>query len=133
MELSGDENTGAVASPAAASSTGARTPAVAALVVGVAGLTTAGVFWGLRVGTVNDLEDQCVDGHCPASLESTADRGKAFTVVSAAGLAVGVVGLGAFTWLMLRGRQAAPVAAAAKTARIRLGMGPAGGAVRGVF
>lgn len=97
-----------------------RAAAYGALGVGVVGLGLAGTFWALRAGTVSDLDDQCVDGHCPPSLESTSDRGKAFTVAAAAGLAVGVAGVAAFSWLLLR-EPAPPGKPAAATVRARSG------------
>lgn len=132
LPIEGAGSTGPrVAAPAAEhrDASPSRAPAFVALGVGVVGLGLAGTFWALRAGTVSDLEDRCVGGHCPAELESTSDRGKAFTVASAAGLAVAVVGIGAFSWLLLR-EPSSPVPPAAAVA---VGVGPSGAALGGRF
>lgn len=68
--------------------------AFTALGVGGAGAVAGIVFLVLRSGTISDLDAVCQDMRCPASAESTADKGKLYTGLAGASLAVGAVGLG---------------------------------------
>ncbi len=63
-------------------------------------LVVSGVFWGLRAGTVSDLDGQCVDGRCPASASATADRGKLYTGFAEVTLlgGLGAAGYGAYLY-----------------------------------
>jgi hypothetical protein len=73
--------------------------------VGALGLITWGIFGGLALSKHGDIEDQCVNNRCPANLQSDADEGEAYVVVSNVGFAVGLVGIlagaGFFTWQYL--------------------------------
>jgi hypothetical protein len=71
--------------------------------VGIAGLATAGVFWVLRGGTIRDLDDMCAGKTCPPRAQDTIDRGRLYTGVAEAGLAVGVVGLAVGAGILLTG------------------------------
>ena len=44
--------------------------------VGVASLITFGILGGMHLSKYNDLKDKCTDGHCPADLQSEADKGR---------------------------------------------------------
>lgn len=63
--------------------------------LGVGGAATAAgvVFLVLRGGAISDLDAVCHGGRCPPSSESMADRGKLYTGLAGASLAVGAVGL----------------------------------------
>lgn len=73
--------------------------------VGALGLITWGIFGGLALSKHGDIEDQCVNNRCPADLQSDADEGETYVVVSNVGFAVGLVGIlagaGFFTWQYL--------------------------------
>jgi hypothetical protein len=144
VDLPGEAATAGRAPPAAAeprpaaAASPSRAWAYGALGVGVVGLAAAGTFWALRIGTVNDLEARCVDGHCPPSLESTSDRGRAFTIAAGGSLAVSALGFGAFTWIMLRNRStttASPTSSSssARAPSLALGVAPHGARLAGAF
>jgi hypothetical protein len=84
---------------------GTKVPAIVAGSVGIASLIGAGVFLGLRQSSIAEVEASCRDKvndrGCDPRLQPVADRGKTYTVVSAALAGVGVVGLGtgAALWL----------------------------------
>lgn len=69
--------------------------------VGVVGMVLFGVFGGLHLTKYNDLEDQCPDGACPASLQEEADTGRTFQTAANVSLVVGAVGLVAGAALLI--------------------------------
>ena len=78
-----------------------KTPAWVMFGVGAGMVTTSVIFWVLRGNTISDLDNRCVNGRCPPSMESTADKGKLYTGVSIGTAVAGVAALGAggyFLW-----------------------------------
>lgn len=65
--------------------------------VGVASLAGAGVFYGLRASTLNELEAACDANreHCDPSKKGLDDRGRSYTIGGNVLLGVGVVAVGA--------------------------------------
>lgn len=71
--------------------------------VGVAGLAAGGVFFLMKNGKVNELEDACgpSGNQCPPEKQSTYDDAKTYNTLSMVGLGVGVVGIGVAATLLL--------------------------------
>jgi hypothetical protein len=110
-----------------------KVPAILAYSGGAAGLALAGVFWALRVATIDELDSRCLDGRCPPSAEPTAQRGQVFTALAAVGLGIGVLGAGAGTLLLLRSpRRATPAGGAARPV-LELHASPSGLVASGAF
>jgi hypothetical protein len=61
--------------------------------VGVVGMVLFGVFGGLHLSKYNDLQDQCPNGRCPASLQEDADSGRGLQTAANVSLVIGAVGL----------------------------------------
>ena len=80
--------------PAAKGTHGSALPYVIAG-VGVASLIGAGVMYGLRAGTISDLDTACGGdrSRCPAAKSDVADKGKTYTTLGNVFLGVGVVAL----------------------------------------
>jgi hypothetical protein len=80
--------------------------------VGVASLAASGVFFLMRQGKLNELDDKCPDGQCPSddsSLKGTYDDAKTYNTLSMVTGVVGVVGVGvAVTWLLTQKSPAKP-------------------------
>lgn len=73
---------------------GSRAPAIAAGVVGVGAFVGAGVFWGMRQSSLDDLVAACpTQRNCSPSLQSTYDSGHTYGTVSAILLGVGAAGV----------------------------------------
>lgn len=80
-----------------------RVPAYAVLGVGAVGIGVGAIFGGLALGKKGDLDSACVDKVCGRSQQDTIDSGKTLATVSTVGFAVGIVGLGVGTYLLLTG------------------------------
>jgi hypothetical protein len=89
---------------------GSKVPGAVVTGVGAASLVVGVVFIVLRQGTISDLDTLCGgDDTCPASAEATADKGKTFTGVAEATMALGVVGVATgIILLATSGSKAAP-------------------------
>ncbi len=106
---------------------------------GLAGMIAGGVFYYLRQGTIDDLDEACQAKHCFSSDKSTADRGKLYTALGnglfLSGLVVGAFG----TVVILKNKQPSPPAAAAvappRQLNLSFGAGPdaLGAHLTGVF
>jgi hypothetical protein len=71
-----------------------RVPGAVALGVGAAGVVVGAVFWGLRGGTLGELEQRCGgDLSCPPSAAPIVDKGRLYTGVAEVAAGVGVVGI----------------------------------------
>jgi hypothetical protein len=71
--------------------------------IGVASLAASGVFFLMRQGKLNELDDKCPGGNCPndPSLKDTYDDAKSYNTLSMVTGVVGVVGVGVgVTWLL---------------------------------
>jgi hypothetical protein len=79
-----------------------------AIGVGGASLVTSGVAFLMRSSAVGDLESKCKPDVCPASMQDTADKGKMYTTLGNVTLAVGLVGVGVGTVLLLTRGGSAP-------------------------
>jgi tetratricopeptide (TPR) repeat protein len=80
---------------------GSRTAAYVVGGLGLVSLGAAGVMYGLRQNTIDDLDEQCQNGVCPERLRDTRDRGQTYTTLGNIGLGVGAVGLGVGVILLL--------------------------------
>jgi hypothetical protein len=69
--------------------------------VGVVGLAGFGILGSMASSTHSDLEKTCSSGPCPASEQSTIDRGKNQQLLANVALAVGVVGVAASVTLFV--------------------------------
>jgi tetratricopeptide (TPR) repeat protein len=70
--------------------------------VGVASLGAAGVFFLLRQGAINKLDDNCSTNKiCPVDQQATYDQGKTYTLVADVTLGVGIAGVALGTVLLL--------------------------------
>jgi hypothetical protein len=77
--------------PAGARSEGrSRLPGYVIGGIGVASLGASAVFFGLRAGTISDLDKACPERQCQPSSQSDIDAGKMYTTVANVTLAVGV-------------------------------------------
>jgi tetratricopeptide (TPR) repeat protein len=90
--------------------------------VGVAGLATFGVFGMLSSSRFSDLEESCIDDHCPPDRSSDIDQGQMFQTIANIGLAVGVVGVGTGITLLLLSPSSSENAQATSP-RVRIGVG----------
>lgn len=99
-----------------------KVPAFAALGVGVVGLGIGTVFGVLALGKKSDLDDNCKNKVCGIAQQDSIDSGKTLGAVSTVGFAVGIVGIGVGTVLLLTGGSSAPAGAAAqRPLRVKLG------------
>jgi hypothetical protein len=116
-----------VASVAAGSERASPSRAVPIVILGAGALSLAagGVFWGLRQGTIDDLEARCAGYHCPEGLEGIRDRGVAFTAASVGSFVAGGLATGVAVLLLARGRRSPAVSVSA------VGLG--GASLRGAF
>jgi tetratricopeptide (TPR) repeat protein len=106
---------------------------------GLASMVAGGVFYYLRQGTIDDLDEACQAKHCFSSDESKANRGKLYTALGN-GLFLGGLVVGAFgTVVILKNKQpSAPAAAAVappQQINLSFGSGPDafGAHLTGVF
>lgn len=101
--LAGPASTTAPATtpPRTAEKSRSRTPAYAVLGVGAVGLGVSAVFGILAIGKKTDLDAACTNKVCGPAQQDTIDQGKTYGIVSTVGLAVGVVGVGIGTYLLL--------------------------------
>jgi hypothetical protein len=88
--------------------------------IGVASLAASGVFFVLRRGAENDLDDGCRDDVCPERLRDTEDKVKLYTMVGNVTLGVGILGVGLATVLLLSGGSDDSPAERASVARPRV-------------
>jgi hypothetical protein len=73
---------------------GSKVPGAVVTGIGAASLGVGVAFIVLRQGTIDDLDTLCGgDESCPPSAEETADKGRLFTGVAQATIALGVVGV----------------------------------------
>lgn len=79
--------------------------AVVALGVGGAGLIAAGVTGGLAIAQKNDLDKACDARRCGPSAHDRVDRYDALRTASGIALAIGIVGAGIGTYLVLDGAE----------------------------
>ncbi|MBI5533630.1 MAG: hypothetical protein HY898_13000 [Deltaproteobacteria bacterium] len=82
--------------------------------VGGASLVASGVFYLMRNKAISDLDAQCIDTRCPASMQDTGDKGKMYTTLGNVTLGLGVVGIGVGTVLLLTGNKSSNADAPAK-------------------
>ena len=68
---------------------------------GAVALAASGVFFILRNGAVDDLDQSCIEGVCPGSSQDTIDRANQYGLFSVVAFGVGVVGVGAGVVLLL--------------------------------
>ena len=82
----------------------AKKPVVGYVVLGVGGaaLVTGGVFGVLAVGKKGVVKDNCQGAVCNQQGKDAGDSLNTFSTVSTIGVAVGVVGVGVGTFLLLR-------------------------------
>ena len=97
--------------------------------VGVGSLAASGVFFVLRNGAEQDLEDGCRDDVCPRSLEHTQDKGELYALLTNVTLGVGVVGVGVATYLLLTGGSDEAAPETGGTVRVRVAASPNAGGV----
>ena len=90
--------------------------------VGVVGMALFGVFGGLHLSTFGDLEDQCPNGRCPASLQGDAETGRDYQTGANVSLVIGVVGLAGGAALLIPTLVASDESAGAEVA-LRVGPG----------
>ena len=74
--------------------------------VGAAGFATFAVFGLLNNARYGDLEEQCVDGLCPASAKQTAEKGRRYQTAANVGFGVGVVGAIAAVYFLVAAGEA---------------------------
>jgi len=101
-----------------------RVPAYVALGVGAVGLGVGAVFGIVALGKKSDLDGACSNKVCPSSAQQdTIDSGKTAGTVSTIGFAVGIVGAGVGTYLLLTSGSSARSSAAttANPLRVRVG------------
>lgn len=72
-----------------------RTAAYVAGGVGVVGVLTFVVFGAMNNAKFHDVENQCTNNVCPASLEAEANTGQTYQTIANIGLGIGIVGLAA--------------------------------------
>ncbi|MSP23687.1 MAG: hypothetical protein EXR75_00690 [Myxococcales bacterium] len=120
--------TGSAASPSPAKSP-SRAPAFASAGAGLALLVGAGVFWGLREGTIAVIRETCLgdDRQCDPDVQPTEDLGRAYTTASAALVGVGLAGLagGGVLWFVLT-----PPDATKPASGVQVGIAPVAGGAR---
>jgi len=96
--------------------------------IGVASLATAGVFWGLRAGKINQLDKVCPDRRCMSTAQQAdIDDGKLYTTIANVTVAVGAVALATGVVLVLT---SGPSSSEAKVA---LAPAPGGAQLLGKF
>lgn len=101
---------------------------------GLASLAIGGVFLALRQSTLSKLDDQCVDNHCPASLEDTYDKGKRYTIVGDVFLGMGIVGVATGAGFVIWGKDSPSSSSSASRAiLIPASSSGLGATVSGVF
>jgi hypothetical protein len=92
-----------------------RSKVVGAVVLGAGGVSTVlgVVFMALRGGTLRDLDEKCGgDRTCPPSAKSIADKGRLYTGLGEATIALGVVGVATGIFLLATSAPSAPKRAA---------------------
>ncbi|HEU4410961.1 MAG TPA: hypothetical protein VFS43_37255 [Polyangiaceae bacterium] len=95
---------------------------------GVAGLAGAGTFFALHRGAESDLRQQCsLNNNCPEAAQSDLDRSNLFGTLAPISLGVGVLGLGAATYLLVLRPEPAQSTAAPARVRITGGAAPLAG------
>jgi hypothetical protein len=74
---------------------GPSVPGIVLLSLGVASAgASAGLFFGPRQSTINELEEKCGgDTTCPPSAKPIADKGRLYTGIAEGALGVGIVGI----------------------------------------
>jgi hypothetical protein len=83
-----------------------RVPAFVSFGFGGLGLVIGTVTGIVSLGQTADIDDQCVDNHCPSSLESDADDAKAMGNLSTAAFVIaGLAAAAGTTLLLLDNRQ----------------------------
>jgi hypothetical protein len=119
--------------PAAESGEGGsgKTLAFVAGGIGAAGLVTFGVFGLLSQSKYDDLEEACIDNHCPPDRAGDIDDGKTFQTVANVGLGVGIVGVATGVALFLF--TGPKKTEAPKSSSLELGVGFRSVEVRGTF
>lgn len=101
-----------------------RTLAFAVLGAGAAATAFGAVTGVVALGARNDLERECSPG-CPEEMRDQLDRYRSNRTLSYVGFGLGVIGLGAGSYLLFTAEpEGAPVA---------VGVSPSGVAMRGVF
>jgi hypothetical protein len=110
------------APPPAAAPARSRVPAYVALGVGAVGLGVGAVTGIIALGKKSDLDGACKNKVCPSSAQQdTIDSGKTFGTVSTIGFAVGIVGVGVGTVLLLTGGSSSASTAASNPLRVKIG------------
>jgi hypothetical protein len=105
---------------------GRRVASYVVLGVGGAGLLAGGITGAMALKKRADLRSECVDSVCRASSSKKISTYHTYGTVSAATLAVGVVGIGAGVVLLLTEPKQEPADAAALQVRPLLGWGVVG-------
>lgn len=86
-----------------------RVPGAVALGVGGASIVVGAVFWGLRGGTLGELEQRCGgDLSCPPSAAPVADKGRLYTGVAEVAAGVGIAGVIAGIVLLVKSAPPSP-------------------------
>jgi hypothetical protein len=78
-----------------------RTLAWVALGIGGAGLVASAVTGAMVLSKKSTIDENCEDTACNTEGKSAADSAQTLALISTVSFAVGVVGIGAGTWLML--------------------------------
>ncbi|NUP09017.1 MAG: hypothetical protein HOW73_23450 [Polyangiaceae bacterium] len=81
--------------------TGQRITGIVFAGVGVVGMGLFAGFGAASQSTFSDLEDQCPNGRCPASLQEDADQGRSFQTAANVSVAIGAIGLAAGAALII--------------------------------
>lgn len=109
---------------------------------GATSILVGGMFVMLRNDTIDKLDQECVNDHCPASLESTSNRGKIYAMAANGFLGVGVISAAIGTVILAQGSKEKPAAnpaekPATSETKVMLSAGgpggPAGATVWGSF
>jgi len=82
---------------------------------GITSLVIGGMFVKLRNDTIDRLETQCAGNHCPASLESTSDRGKIYMMAANGFVGAGLLSAGIGTVILLQRHETEPAPQSAHT------------------
>ncbi len=102
-----------------------------------ASVVAGGVFYYLRQGTINDLENACLASHCPAASESTSNRGKVYTTLGNVFFLAGLAGSAFGTFVIIKGQPAPAATASQPVQQLQLSFGAGhdalGANVSGVF
>ena len=106
---------------------------------GATSILVGGMFVMLRNDTIDQLDEECVAEHCPASMESTSNRGKVYAMAANGFLGVGVISAAIGTVILMQDQE--PERPATKSARTERNVtlsaggpsGPAGATLWGSF